>query len=41
MCAFTSILLVTDTESDTDSREVKPKIVFGFRILKPVSLVRS
>ena len=24
-----------------DSREVKPKIVFGFRMLKPVSLVRS
>ena len=23
------------------SREVKPKIVFGFRMLKPVSLVRS
>ena len=22
-------------------REVKPKIVFGFRMLKPVSLVRS
>ena len=25
----------------SDSREVKPKIVFGFRMLKPVSLVRS
>ena len=23
------------------TREVKPKIVFGFRMLKPVSLVRS
>ena len=27
--------------SDTDSREVKPKIVFCFRMLKPVSLDRS
>ena len=24
-----------------DTREVKPNIVFGFRMLKPVSLVRS
>ena len=26
--------------TDTDSREVKPKIDFCFRMLKPVSLVR-
>ena len=25
----------------SNGREVKPKIVFGFRMLKPVSLVRS
>ena len=30
----------TNIVIDSDSREVKPKIVFCFRMLKPVSLVR-